>query len=190
MILNHRFLSLSDSSSSQGMSEPQREEPRPPVVKSSSSSSGPAPKPIPIPVSEPRETCQSPLGGQTNMQVSSGLAAAFRPIQPSSAPPPPPPPLHEGINLVMDGAAKKPYHAPQSQSTNYNPNPTGSGRCEWKPLIPTPPPPADCGYNSYGGDAFHPAPSVQRVTGGSHLHFKKDGTPGNPYLKGAYRYDR
>ncbi|XP_054762674.2 meiosis regulator and mRNA stability factor 1-like [Lytechinus pictus] len=182
---NQEEVSSHDSSSSQGTNENQKVEPNIPNIKTFT---GPAPKPIPVSVAEQRD-CTSPLGaGKTDMKVSSGLAAAFRPIQPTSAPPPAPPrhtptpPNCEGINLVMDGAAMRQYPT-QSQQ---RPDPSNKAWSEWKPLIPTPPPTLDP-PGPY--DAFRPIPSVQRMAGapGSHLHLRKDGTPGNPYLKGSYR---
>lgn len=205
-------VSSHDSSSSQGTSENQKGEPNlPPSVKTYPTPPaplGPPPKPIPIPVSEQhtRESSASPLGGQTNMAVSSGLAAAFRPIQPSSShsrtpTPPPPPPSHqassrppsscEGINLVMDGAALRQYPPATSSVGRHQSSDSHSSkaRSEWRPLIPTPPPHMEA-TTSYGGDTFRPIPTVQRMplgAQGPHLHLRKDGTPGNPYLKGSYR---
>ncbi|XP_030847360.1 meiosis regulator and mRNA stability factor 1-like [Strongylocentrotus purpuratus] len=185
-------VSSHDSSSSQGTSENQKAEPNIPSIKTYT---GPAPKPIPVSVASQRE-CTSPLGaGKTDMKVSSGLAAAFRPIQPTSSAPPssaasprntPTPPNCEGINLVMDGAAMRSYPARRHQQ-DADPLLSNRAQSEWKPLIPTPPPMET--HSSYGCDAFRPIPSVQRMAGapGSHLHFRKDGTPGNPYLKGSYR---
>ncbi|XP_071478338.1 meiosis regulator and mRNA stability factor 1-like [Diadema antillarum] len=194
-------VSSHDSSSSQGTSEPPKEE-----VKDgrdqSCSQHGPCPKPTPMPSSRYVENA-SPLGGRTNMEISRGLAEAFRPIQPMPpasdpahvmAPPPPPP---GSINLVMDGAAKGPYpphlpphppHPPPPPPSQSCDAPNSSGRSEWKPLIPTPPPPQES--TSYGsGATFRPIPAVQRIAGsqGPYMNLRKDGTPGNPCLKGCYR---